>query len=174
MRFQHIRPVARIIARFNPCDYMITFSYNLLSGGIGGGSSPVTSPYSGIPTPVIAFSTLALDPATGSLAIPVRILRGPDACIQKLRSRFRLFKGEWFLDQRIGIPYKQKILVKNPDPVLINAIFRKVILGTPGFASLDSFDAQKLDRARRELTVNFQATLVDGTTVIAQAEPFLV
>ncbi len=130
-------------------------------------------PYSGIPTAVIALSAWALDPATGDLALPITLLFGADAVLQKIRSRFRFFKGEWFLDTRLGVPYLQIVLVKNPDLILINAIFSKVLATTPGVASVDSFTCL-LDRPTRTLTCTFQITLSDGTKVIAQAEPFII
>lgn len=129
--------------------------------------------FSGVPISSITFSTLALDPVTWDLVLPVRILQGPDAVIQKIKQRFRFFKGEWFLDQRLGIPFLQTVFVKAPSLILISAIFQQVLLGTPGVASVTSFSAT-LDGQTRTLTADFVAVLVDGTTVTAQAEPFII
>jgi len=120
------------------------------------------------------LAELALDPVSGDIAFPPYILTGPLCVIQRIRVRFRFFLGEWFLDQRLGIPYFQDILIKNPDPTLISAIFRQVLLTTPGVLRVDAFTAT-LDAPTRVLTVNFQATLTDGSTIItAQAEPFII
>lgn len=120
------------------------------------------------------LADIALDPATNDIEIPLRILKGAPCVIQRIRVRFRFFLGEWFLDQRLGVPYFQDILVKSPDPILISAVFRKVLLGTPGVLHVDAFSAN-LDRLTRVLTVNFQATLVDSTTSItALNEPFIL
>lgn len=152
---------------------MISFGYTLISGGTPPGVPSLTSPFSGVPTPSIAFSEIALNPLTWDILLPVQILRGADAVVQKIRQRFRFFKGEWFLDQRLGIPFLTAIFIKAPSQILINTIFQQVLTGTPGVASVTSFDAS-LDRVTRTLTVNFTAVLVDGTQVIAQAEPFII
>lgn len=138
------------------------------------GQTPnLAGPYSGLAAPGIAFSELAMDPTTGDLVFPPYIVTGADAVVQKIRQRFKFFKGEWFLDQRLGVPFLQSIFIKSPDQIFINAVFSSVLLGTPGVASIASFSSS-LDRLFRTLTVDFQATLVDGTTVIAQAEPFIL
>jgi len=155
---------------------VITFGYNLVPNGGGLGPSGVpslTSPFSGVPTPTISFSELALDPVTWDILLPVQILQGPPAVIQKVRQRFRFFKGEWFLDQRLGIPFLQAIFIKSPSQLLVNAIFQQVLAGTPGVASVTSFSSS-LDRPSRTLTVDFVAPLVDGSQVVAQAEPFII
>ena len=37
--------------------------------------------------------------------------------LQQTSLRLRFFKGEWFLDDERGMPWWQRILVKNPDVV---------------------------------------------------------
>src|SRR5690606_28796586 len=59
---------------------------------------------------------------------------------QRLRVRFRFFRGEWFLDRREGTPWYGEILVKNPSPRTVRAIFRNIILRTPGVAALNQLD----------------------------------
>lgn len=138
------------------------------------GQTPnLTGPFSGLGLPSITFSELATNPTTGDLAFPPYIVRGPDAILQKIRQRFKFFKGEWFLDQRLGVPYLQSIFIKAPNQIFIDAVFSAVLSGTPGVASVASFSSS-LDRPSRTLTVNFQVQLVDGTTVTAQAEPFIL
>ena len=128
----------------------------------------ITSPGSGL-----NIVEWALDPVTGDMALPVRMLRGIEAIAQRIRVRFRWFKGEWFLDQRQGVPYFEDILVKAPDPILINFIFRRVLLSIPGVKAVAKFSAV-LDRATRILTVDFEAVLDDNTVLTATAEPFII
>lgn len=92
------------------------------------------------------------------------IVDGDDAIIQHLLIRLRLFKGEWFLDTRVGVPYYDSILVKNPNLVAIRSIFRNAILSTPGIASLDTLETS-FDAATRKLTVTFSAIKDDGGTL---------
>ncbi len=92
---------------------------------------------------------------------------------QRLRSRLRMFKGEWFLDRRQGIPYFQKVFQGATDATL-RAIFSRAIRGTPGVRSLDSISVVR-DRALRTVDVTFKCTLASGK-VFSSADhgPFLV
>lgn len=110
------------------------------------------------------YCTLALDPATGDLPRKPFLLRGTDAIIQKFKCRAQFLLGEWFLDTRLGVPWLQRILIKNPDLTVITAILTQVATGTPGIASVKSFDTS-LDRNTRKLDCNFVAILDDGSTV---------
>lgn len=114
---------------------------------------------------------LALD-EYGDLALPPRLLTGADAVAQRLGIRLRRWSGEWFLDQREGIPYLQSILRKGVDLPLVEALFRRCILETPGVASLASFTSE-LDRSVRRLSISFEARLIDGSGVLGTFGPFI-
>lgn len=124
-------------------------------------------------TPGLAYAVFALDPATGDLAVPIRILRGKEAVAQTIGVRFRWFSGEWFLDQREGVPYYRDVLVKSPDQILISSIFRAVLRSTPGVKLVKSFRAT-LDPVTRTLTVDFEAVLDNGSVIRAAQEPFII
>src|SRR4051812_29811299 len=106
------------------------------------------------------YATFALDPASGDLVIPLTIIHGIDATMQRIRIRFKWFLGEWFLDTRQGVPYFQSVLIKNPDSILIATIFRQVLKTTPGVKRVLSFRAS-LDRTTRELTTVWSALADD-------------
>lgn len=155
---------------------MISWSNPLLSSSSGGGSGDSGSgggSFSGIVAPSLAYATLALDPATGDLYAQPFIAKGPDAVIQKLRCRFKFWRAEWFLDTRLGVPYREAILVKNPDTVLINFIYSQVLLTTPGVASVKYFRSL-LSKPDRTLITDFEAVLEDGTILRAETEPFII
>ena len=92
------------------------------------------------------------------------LVEGDDAIVQHLRIRFRFFLGEWFLDTRVGIPYYDEILIKNPDLSRVNGIFKQVIITTPGIASIEAF-AMDFVGADRKLTITFLARKDDGETL---------
>lgn len=92
------------------------------------------------------------------------IVEGDDAIVQHLLVRLRFFKGEWFLNPLLGMPYYDTVLVKNPDLVAIRGIFREAILTTPGILSIDSLN-MSLDTPTRTLTVEFTALKDDGGTL---------
>ena len=109
------------------------------------------------------MSDIALD-SDGDLLIEndaLVLVEGDDAIVQHLSIRFRFVLGEWFLDTRLGIPYFDEILVKNPDFSRVRGILRQTILTTPGIASIEKFSLQ-FDGAIRKLTVSFLARKTDG------------
>lgn len=73
----------------------------------------------------------------------------------KIRNRLRIWLGEWFGDIRIGMPYVQKILVKNPDYDLIRRVFTDCILSMAPII----VEVTRLDLAQRwrDLYVYFEA-----------------
>lgn len=106
---------------------------------------------------------LKLSTATGDVEIvegEASLARGIDAIRQHLQIRLQTFRGEWFLDQREGIPFVQDVFKKNPDQAVLNAVFTNVILETPGVLSLNSLS---FDLANdRTLTISFSATTAFG------------
>lgn len=86
-----------------------------------------------------------------------------DAIAQHMRIRLRTFLGEWYLDERIGMPYFEEFLVKNPNKIVMQSRIREAMLETPGVISVDSlvFDFNTLDRS---LEVTAQVTLDGDTT----------
>lgn len=88
-----------------------------------------------------------IDLSTGGL----QLVTGIDAILQNSRIRFRFFKGEWFLNTTEGIPYFENILIKNPNSITMQSIFRQVILTTEGIASLSRFnlDTSKVSSERK-------------------------
>jgi hypothetical protein len=84
-----------------------------------------------------------------------------DAVTQYLKQRMKLFLGEWFLDEASGIPYFDRILVKNPNLVEIDAIFKNEILSTPGVVELLEFSIN-IDGQARSMRLAFRARSREG------------
>lgn len=93
---------------------------------------------------------------------------------QRFRVRLQFWKGEWFQDAREGVPYRDKVLTKNPSRQTVIAIFSNIIRTTPGVAALQRLD-YSLDNATRELSLVWSCLLNDGR-VFSSADfgPFLV
>ena len=101
-------------------------------------------------------------------------IEGVEQVRQRLVSRLRFFRGEWFLDLRQGIPYYRDVLVKNPRSPAIRSLFRRVILDTPGVLSLPRLDLVIDERARRGQLV-FEAVVEGGKIVVTPGDKdFLV
>lgn len=103
---------------------------------------------------------LKLDINTGDLELTNNALSwvtGIDEIRQDWQSRMMTFKGEWFLDQRIGVPYFQEVLKKQPNTNRLRAIFYEATLSTPGIKEITGFSL--VLSTTRVLTID-----VDGIT----------
>lgn len=107
---------------------------------------------------------------TGDLAPPGKLIEGEAAIEQNVRIRLRFLEGSWFLDLAQGIPYVDTILIKNPDLLLVESIFREAILSTTGIQSVNTMDLS-LDLTRK-LTVSFTATMDTGQALVFS--PFVI
>lgn len=107
---------------------------------------------------------LQLDPLTGAFVQTkgdLAFTSGIDAIAQDLTICLQFFKGEWFLDPDIGVPYFEQVFVKNPNLDAIRVIFRSVILSRPGVLSLSDFTVA-FDAKTRVLRVKFTAETDEG------------
>lgn len=80
-----------------------------------------------------------------------------------LRQNLRFFFSEWVFDERIGLPFIGEIITKNPDPVIVDSVFKRAILNTSGIVEL-TFIEYDLS-PERALTINFRALTGDGEIV---------
>ena len=96
------------------------------------------------------------------------------AAAYKLRNRLQFFKGEWFLDTRVGVPYYDEVFIKNPSLAIIRRLVRRIILSCPPIVAVRKLDMFFL-RKERALVYNFEATAEDGRTVSGgSGQPFIV
>lgn len=110
---------------------------------------------------IIRPGDLALD--TGGSPF---LLDGIQYIRQKLSARFRFFLGEWFLDLRQGVPYYRDVFVANPNLIAIRALYRRIVIRTPGVLALRRF-AILYDPAARTLRCDFEALCDGGVVVVA-------
>lgn len=116
------------------------------------------------------MSDLLQDIVTGELILEdgdLVLCTGVDRARQFLAQRLAAVRGEWFANLDEGVPYFESVLVKAPDPVVLEAIFKERILSTPGIIGLDSFD-MTLDTATREMSLEFLAQSTDGPINFSQ------
>lgn len=125
--------------------------------------STVNDPTSSFPTTIGD-----LDLRTGDL----QIATGVTAIRQQLMDRLTLFKGDWFLDVDVGMPYYQQVLVKNPNLGVVRALFAQAVRTTPGVSELLSLSLE-LDARSRSLQVNFTC-VTDTDEVLVFNERFVL
>lgn len=90
----------------------------------------------------------------------------PEAVAQAVKTRLRLFTGEWFLDSAEGTPWTQAVLGRHTAETRAPAL-RERILGTAGVTALTAFEAG-FDGESRRLTVNAVAETLYGEAVIEE------
>ena len=88
---------------------------------------------------------------------------------QKVRTKLKMFRGEWYLNINEGIPYREEVFIKNPNLGLIEDIFKITILSIPEISELLSFTLI-YDVNFRKLTINFNAKLINGENLSFEEE----
>lgn len=110
-----------------------------------------------------------IDISTGDLVL----IDGIQAIGQDILIRLRTFLGEWFLDQRVGLPWFQQILVKTPDSSTVRAILVQAITTTKGVDRLDDLRLD-FDSADRSLSVFFVAAITGSTEPLVFDEELII
>lgn len=116
---------------------------------------------------------LKRDWGTGDLVTPIQWVTGAELFRQRLALRFSWVRGEWFRDQRQGIPWFEIIFRKNPDPRVLTYVLRQAILTMPGCERLRFFNLN-YDKSTRTLNPEFEAILTDGSTFRLQGGEFII
>jgi len=81
---------------------------------------------------------------------------------QRLTIKFNFFLGEWVLNPKVGIPLYEKVFIKNPKIPVLRSLFRQIIVGDP---AVDTMNSLLFDFVSRQLVMDFEATLNDGSTL---------
>lgn len=111
--------------------------------------------------------TLLVDPSTGDLDVSQGLRFTTSLAqytAQRLFDNLSFFLNEWFLNLNEGIPYFEQIIGQKPDLALIDTLYRRAILATPGVGSISNLKLD-FDRATRALAIRFEAQLTDGTLI---------
>ena len=85
------------------------------------------------------------------------------ALAQEATIRLRLFLGEWFLNEGLGLPYFEVVFVKNPNPSQIRALVRAELLRIKGMASVEA--AELFYTGARAATLAFSGRATSGAAV---------
>lgn len=80
---------------------------------------------------------------------------------QQIKISLQFWLGEWFLNSALGVPYLERICVKNPNLQHIRQIFRNTIQNVDGVTAVNSLDLS-VDASARVLTVTYTAATTAG------------
>ncbi len=97
---------------------------------------------------------------------------GQVAIQQDIQQTLQFWYGEWFLDTTKGVPYKQYILVKNPNIDLVQGLLLKAIQARPGVVQVLDFQFN-YDPINRAVAITTVVQITNGQifTVKASVAP---
>ncbi len=98
-----------------------------------------------------------------------QFISGIDEIAQTVKTRLRLFLGEYFRDVREGTPWFQQILGKPESISAANAVIAQRISRTPGVQELIGFEVS-FDVATRKYTIRAEILTPFGATQITLNE----
>lgn len=95
--------------------------------------------------------------------------------LQRVRSRLLLIRGEWYLDQRQGTPWREAVFSRGVTEDVVRRMVRAAALATPGVSSVERVEAT-IDKATRLATVRLEVTTDEGQRVTSDDldNPFIV
>jgi hypothetical protein len=113
---------------------------------------------------------ITIDPETNKFTLvngDFVLTTGVDAVAQFVGQRLQTWLGEWFLDTTEGVPFREKIFLKNPNIVDVETTLKLIIIESPGIIELTSFNLT-LDSAARTAHLAFTANSQAGEVVFDQ------
>jgi hypothetical protein len=102
----------------------------------------------------------------------IAFVSGADQVRQRVLIRLRRSLGEWAYNIRLGLPWIEQILVKNPDLATIRSLLLAEIIATPGVLQVRALELELT--AERQLVFTWSALVeddagasefIDGSTV---------
>lgn len=91
----------------------------------------------------------------------VSTVSGTAATLQNLLQTLGIFLGEWFLNTNLGVDYLGKVLIKNPNQRIIDALLIAQILSVPGVTALVNYSFT-YKPSQRSLAVSFTVQTTQG------------
>jgi hypothetical protein len=101
------------------------------------------------------------------------LVRAVDSVAQHWLIRMRFFLGEWFLDEREGIAYFERVLVKSPDLIAVKSLLREASIKTAGVEKIERFDTN-YDPVARRYSISASAFVVGETDPVELGAAFIV
>ena len=107
----------------------------------------------------------------GDLAISKFDILTTDSIEQAILIRLRWFFGEWIYNESIGIEWFEKVLVKNPNSLLIRRMLEDAILSVDGVLKVSDMKLT-MNRKTRIARISFRVLTDQGATDMMELVPF--
>lgn len=93
----------------------------------------------------------------------VVMIEEPQATRQRLEQKFKLWRGEWFLNVNAGFPWLDDVLGQRPRPEVLRSLVHDLVTNDPGVRSMNNLTLA-FEGVNRQLRITFDATLTSGVT----------
>lgn len=111
---------------------------------------------------------LYIEPSTGDLTLLNYNLRLTNTMqqflSQKIENTLKTINGEFFANERIGIPYFQQVFGKSIDLNSVSSIFKSAVLNIPEVDSILKFETE-YDPRTRIFEIDYTVKAVDDTVI---------
>lgn len=84
----------------------------------------------------------------------MELIGGIDGVAQLVRIAIKLFRGEWFLNTEVGVPWYQRILGQKPTQAEVRAALLEEIKGIPGVLDVPQLSVA-FDGTTRRMTATW-------------------
>jgi hypothetical protein len=102
----------------------------------------------------------ALSGSTPTMSVSEAKAADLEAVAQGIRTRVRMFLGEYWLDESIGVDWLGQILIKNPNELVVRELIRRAIADTPDV--IDVVGGRLEPLGNREYTIRYKVRTVYG------------
>jgi len=99
---------------------------------------------------------LGLDTNTRDLKLTpgknLSIVESPENVAQQIECRLETFRGEWFLDNTLGVPFFAQVLLKTNDKARLGAVFKAEILKLSEVIRIEQLESN-IDKSTRTYNI---------------------
>lgn len=116
------------------------------------------------------MSDIKLNTTTHDILIDINtpvLTNERDTIDQKVKIELLFLFSEYFLDTTLGVPYIERIAIKNPELAQIEALIRNVILSVNNVISIEKLVID-FDRPARLLTIDCTYTTIYSSINLTQ------
>jgi len=92
-----------------------------------------------------------------------------DAVAQRIQSKLRLIRSEYFRNRRAGVPYFEKVLQKNPRSEIVRSVIRRMISDDPDVEKVESLNFV-FDGVTKRMTIRFTVKVTKGSATVVTSE----
>lgn len=87
------------------------------------------------------------------------------AIAQRVEQHLKFWRGEWFIDRRVGVPWIEYVFVRPFDQGIAEAVLKDAVMGVPGVTEIVAFDVELQPERRGWIIHDLQLRTIYDDTV---------